>query len=154
MGGYGQFLVRVDRPAEAEAVFRQALDLGLETVGPDHPRVASILSGLADALAGQGELVEADSIMTRALDIRAAAQGRRVPIVALTMAFLADIKTLRGLYSEAEGLLKEAWEITEDQPSVGEVPEAVHAAFSRLYDAWGRPEDAALHKALAAVSGS
>jgi hypothetical protein len=103
---------------------------------------------LGKALAAQGRLEEADSILSRALEIRIAAQGRQVPVVAQVSTTLADIKTRLGQLEEAEVLLEGAAATLREQQLVGEIPKLVHAAFTRLYEAWDRPADAARHRAL------
>jgi serine/threonine protein kinase/tetratricopeptide (TPR) repeat protein len=147
---YGEFLTRIGKPREGEALLRQAIEVDLQTVGPGHVRYAGTLTGLAESLAAQDRLSEADSAVNLALAIRVSAQGRQVPIVAQTMIHLADLRTRQRRFEDAETLLDDAWAIVQEQPAVGKVSLRVHAAFARLYDAWGRPEEAARHRAMGA----
>jgi tetratricopeptide (TPR) repeat protein len=149
---YGEFLTRAGRPAEGEAHLRRAVVIDLDTSGESHTRHAGTLAGLGKALAAQGRLAEADSMLSRALEIRIAAQGRQVSVVAQVSATLADVKTRRGQFEEAEVLLDGAAATLREQQLVGEIPQTVHAAFTRLYEAWNRPADAARYRAL--VEGS
>jgi serine/threonine-protein kinase len=142
------FLTRNGRPAEAESFFRIAEEIDLQTVGRDHSRHAGTLSGLALALMEQGRLEEADSVIGISLQIRTATQGRRTPNVAQGLAYLAEIRRRRDRFEEAEGFLSEALEIVSDLPGQGTVHGRIHDAFVRLYDHWGKPEDAARHRAL------
>jgi tetratricopeptide (TPR) repeat protein len=150
MGEYAGFLNRNGRSVEAERLFRVAVEIDLRTVGPKHSRHAGTLSGLAAALTSQGRLAEADSLMEQAIRIRSEAQGRRTPVVAQELAARADVNTLMGRYVEAESYLAEALGIVTEQSVRGIVPGRIHGAFVRLYEAWGKPEKAAEHRAPAA----
>jgi serine/threonine-protein kinase len=146
MADYGAFLTRTGRPEEAEVVLQEAVDIQHNTVGLDHPRSSGNLTALGRALAAQRKLEEADSVVRQALETRRRALGYRTPVVAETMGILADIRTLQGDFAGAHALLEQALEIVKDQPSDGDVPKSLHAAFVRLYEAWGRPEDADRHR--------
>jgi eukaryotic-like serine/threonine-protein kinase len=150
MGQYAGFLTRTGRAGVAEAILREAAEMDLRTVGPDHTRHAGTLAGLAEALAVQGKLAEADSVASRALEIRRQAQGSRAAMVAQTLSALAGIRMQRGQYESAQALLLEALGMTSGHAAEGALPRGIHSNLARLYESWGRPDEAARYRALAA----
>jgi tetratricopeptide (TPR) repeat protein len=59
-----------DRLGEAEPLYRRALAIWENSLGPDHPNVASALNNLARLLKATNRFAEAEPLMRRALAIR------------------------------------------------------------------------------------
>ncbi len=153
LGELGSFYAEVGRLAEAEAATRRALEITLETAGPQHTRYAGSLTWLAGVLFRKAEFEEADSLTTQALEIRGRALGTRTAVYAETLAILAEIRTARGMYESADSLLGLALKALPDHVEGATVPRRIHGALADLYEATGRDEESARHRALAA-SGS
>ena len=58
-----------NKPAEAEAEFRQVLDARMRILGPDHPQTLGTRYNLARALADQGRAPEAEAEFRQLLDV-------------------------------------------------------------------------------------
>lgn len=71
--------------AEAEALYRRALAIAENAVGPDHPAVAAGLNNLALLYDDRAKYAEADPLYQRALAIREKALGPEHPDVAQTL---------------------------------------------------------------------
>lgn len=70
-------LVLEQRPAESEALFRQALALRQRIVEPGHPLIADTLIGLGSAVARQGRLQEAERLYRESLAMTLERRSRR-----------------------------------------------------------------------------
>jgi serine/threonine-protein kinase len=93
---------------EAEAAYRQALDIALSRFGTSHPRTSTVQQELASVLLGSGKLSEAEQLLTVAQDSLQARWGSNSEQ-------LADHESLRGMVAlerdeptEAEALLTDA----------------------------------------------
>ncbi len=86
---------------EAEPLFRRALYIREQQLGPEHPRVAYPLSGLAYLYFLQGKYAEAEPLFRRALRIREQQLGSEHPDVASTLNRLANLYREQGKYVEA-----------------------------------------------------
>ena len=75
-------------------------------MGPQHPAVATSLSGLADLYYAQGKYTEAEPLYQRSLAIREKALGAEHPAVATTLENYAAL--LRKTNREAEAATIEA----------------------------------------------
>ncbi|CAN0277376.1 unnamed protein product, partial [Ascophyllum nodosum] len=76
---------------DAEPLFKRALTIGEEVLGPRHPDVASILNNLASLLESQGKYDDAEPLYKRALTIREEVLGPRHPKVAFILNNLASL---------------------------------------------------------------
>jgi tetratricopeptide (TPR) repeat protein len=101
------------RYQEALPFAEQALKLGEQEFGPDHPHTASFLINLAELYQAQGRYAEAEPLYKRALAIREKALGPEHPQVAENLNNLADLYRVQGKYAEAEPLQKRALAIRE-----------------------------------------
>ena len=109
--------------AEAEALMRRALALWEESLGPNHPHVASALSNLASLLRATNRLAEAEPLFRRALAIIEASYGTDHPGVAGCLNNLAVLLQATNRLTEAEPLFRRALAIDEasyspDHPDV------------------------------------
>jgi CHAT domain-containing protein/Tfp pilus assembly protein PilF len=98
---------------DAERLFKRALTIREQTLGPSHPDVAATLHDLAAVASRQGRYEEAKGLVKRALTINEKAQGVNHPAVAQALHNLAIVSTTQGKYGEAEGLFERALAIRE-----------------------------------------
>ncbi len=95
------------KPAEAEALYREALDVARRWYPAGHPEIATCLGELAGTVRDQGRLAEAEPLAAETLDMLQGAYGaeHRESIVAKQR--LASIVAGRGRSGEAESLYRE-----------------------------------------------
>ncbi len=103
------------RYEEAEPLYRQALSIFEQQLGPAHPDVASSLDGLALLYKDQGKYAEAEPLHQRALRIREQQLGSEHLDVAYSLNNLADLYTEQKKNVEAEPLYRRALSILEQQ---------------------------------------
>jgi serine/threonine-protein kinase len=115
----GDLYARQHDLTEAEAGYRQALDIALSRFGGDHPRTAEAQFKLADLLSRRGKLEEAGQLLSLAQDTMTAHWGRN-------SLELADPWHLRGLLelerdhpAEAETALTEATRLWRNHKLLG-----------------------------------
>jgi len=129
---------------EAIALRQEALAAWRLLMGPRHPNVSGSLKGLALLYGQAGDLAAAESLLVEAVAIRREASGSRHALVGILLADLGRLNVRRGHYEEAERYLLEAQSIIEAQIArTHPDARAVREALADLYDAWGRPEQAA-----------
>ena len=114
--------------AEATKIAEKSLESAEKTFGPDHPKIATSLTNLAELYRAQGKYIEAEPLYKRSLAIREKALGPEHPDVAASLDNLAELYRAQGKYIEAEPLYKRALPIYvkalgADDPIVGEVSE-------------------------------
>ncbi|HLZ64194.1 MAG TPA: FxSxx-COOH system tetratricopeptide repeat protein [Ktedonosporobacter sp.] len=113
------------RYPEADPLFRRALSIREQALGPDHPIVAHTLHDLANLSRAQGKYQEADLLYQRALSIREQALGPDHPLVATTLTNLAILSWKRGKYEQVEALAQRSLSIAE--PALGpDHPDVAH----------------------------
>ena len=93
---------------EAEALYKQALAIRENELGPDHPHVATSLKYLAQLYRLQGRYGEAEPLFERSLKIRESNFGPIHPQVATILDNLAQQYSLQGYFGKAEPLFKRA----------------------------------------------
>jgi len=94
--------------AEAESLFREALDDARESLGSEHPVVLPYFGDLADALLEGGELSAAEDVLREGLDIALRTLGPNHGHSIELYYALARVLTARGSYGEAEELYRNA----------------------------------------------
>ena len=104
------------RYREAIPFAKEALALGEEEFGPDHPNTAIFLNNLAAIYQGQGRYAEAEPLLQRALAIAEKASGPEHSDVAQSLSGLAILYVAQGRYAEAEPLHERALAIFEKAP--------------------------------------
>jgi tetratricopeptide (TPR) repeat protein len=99
------------RVAEAEALYREALEIDRKTIGEAHPGYAIDLNNLAGVVQAQGRYAEAEGLYREALEIDRKTIGEAHPDYAIRLNNLAGVVEEQGRYAEAETLYREALEI-------------------------------------------
>jgi len=99
--------------AEAEPLYRRALEIKEKVLGPEHPSTATSLNNLAALCRAQGRYAEAEPLFRRALEIREKVLGPEHPDTAGSLNNLAGLYYAQGRYAEAEPLFRRALEIAE-----------------------------------------
>jgi serine/threonine protein kinase/tetratricopeptide (TPR) repeat protein len=141
--------------AEAEALSREALALRGRVLPDEHPMVAAVLQVLGLSLLDRSRGAEAEPVLRESLALRRAALPEGHWLVASSEGVLGDCLSRRGRYREAEPLLLRAHEALAAH--FGPAHERAVEARKRLvalYEAWGRPADAARFRQAPRPSGS
>ncbi|WP_309895498.1 CHAT domain-containing tetratricopeptide repeat protein [Archangium sp.] len=109
-------LYKAGEYARAEPLYQRALALGEETLGKNHPTVATLLNNLANLYLEQGLYARAEPLLQRALALREETLGKNHPDVAFPLNNLASLYQAQGLYARAEPLLQRALALGEETP--------------------------------------
>ncbi len=104
--------------AEAERQFAAAVRTA-KGFGPQDPRLAQSLNGLAELYRVQGRYDDAERLHKRALAIREAAIGAEHPDVVQSLNNLAEVYRVQGRYAETESLRKRALAIEKKAAAQG-----------------------------------
>jgi hypothetical protein len=136
------------RWVDAEPVWREVLSRHRETRPADSAKLADVLSELGHNLLGQSRWPDAESILRESLAIREKASPddfRRFH----TMSLLGLALLGQGLHDDAEPLIVTGYEgVKAREATIPDYAKVVvsEAANSvvRLYDSWGKPEQAAI----------
>lgn len=99
--------------AQAEPLYRRALALREQYLGPEHPQTAPILHNLAMLQRDTGNVVEAEQFYQRALTIREQHLGPEHLQTANALSYLANLYLAQRRYKEAEPLYRRALTICE-----------------------------------------
>jgi serine/threonine-protein kinase len=135
------------RLAEAEAERRRGLDLWRKAVGPEHASIAGSLAGLGLLVAERGRLEEAESLLREAIAMRSRLYGPDHALVAIAETELGSVLTRARRFADAERVLLDAQRVLDEQVDANPVDQAaVRDALRDLYEAWGRPQDAARYR--------
>ena len=138
--------------AGAEALHHEGLGLKRKLLEADHPDIAIGLVSLADTLCRQKKAAEAEAAARDAVAIFKKALPGDHPYIAETESILGASLALQRRYDEAQVLLLRSYPILkastgEGSPETRKAQEKIVA----LYEAWGKPDKAAMHRvALAA----
>lgn len=119
-----------DDPAGARVLLERAAEVAEDAFGPDHPRTASLLMDLGEALCARMELAPAYSCFKRALEIRRERLDPGAPGVATAQKNLAWVEMQQGRYDDACVRLEEVLRIQRDTLGPGDV--AVAGALNDL----------------------
>jgi len=98
---------------QAEPLYRRALAIREQHLGPEHPDTATILHNLAILQRDTGNVVEAEQLYQRALAIREQHLGPEHPYAANALSNLANLYLAQRRYREAEPLYRRALVIRE-----------------------------------------
>lgn len=128
----GCFLRLQEQDAEAELLFKRALAIQEQVLGPLHSDIASSLNNLAIGSFNQGKYEEVELLLARAISIREQALGPLHPEVAALYNNLAFILRELGKYREAEPLFARALAIREQ--ALGPLHPQVASSLKNLAD--------------------
>jgi serine/threonine protein kinase/Tfp pilus assembly protein PilF len=136
--------------AEAEARSEEALAISRPALGRDHPAVSRQEVGLARIYLDQGRPAAARSLLLHALEVQQRSYAAGDWRLGVTESFLGAAYTRLSRFPEAESCLLRAFELLPVTPG-SEAPKAREGRANRerlvaLYEAWGRPEKAALYR--------
>jgi serine/threonine-protein kinase len=148
MNNLANLLAEKGEYGEAESLLREALAMGRKLLGKDHPEVAMYLSSLADTLCRDEKPQEAQPLAREALVIFSKALPGGHPYIAETESVLGGCLSLAQRYGEAERLLLASYPILKAK--TGERSLETRRALDRivrLYEAWGKPDQAARYRA-------
>jgi tetratricopeptide (TPR) repeat protein len=109
----GCYLADRARYAEVEPLYRRALALREQALGPDHPHTAQSLNNLALLYYAQGQYAAAEPLYRRALAIYEQALGPDHPHTAQSLNNLALLYDAQGQYAAAEPLYRRALALRE-----------------------------------------
>lgn len=101
------------RYGEAEPLYRRALVIRENSLGPDHPDAATSIQNLAGFYAAQGQYDEAEPLELRGLSIRERTLGPEHPFTATSLNNLATVHLRQGRLLEADLLFRRALNISE-----------------------------------------
>jgi len=136
------------RDAEAEPLFREDLRISRRVMGEDHPDTLISMGNLGELYFHMGRLAEAEPLLAEAVaGVRSSALPHEHVVTGYTIRKHGACLAAMGRYQEAEQLLLEAHETLV--AAVGAADPEVRLASRNLvalYDAWGRPEEAARWK--------
>jgi tetratricopeptide (TPR) repeat protein len=124
---------------QVEPLYRQALTIREQILGPEHPDVAQSLNNLAEFYRIQGKYTQAVPLYQRALTIREQILGPEHLDVATILSSLAGLYRAQGKHTQAEPLQQRALTIRE-QILGPEHPDVSHSLnhLGLLYDTQGK----------------
>jgi serine/threonine-protein kinase len=145
-------LTDLRRFPEAEPVWREAVAIYGAGGRAEELSYTTSLSMLGKTLVGLGRFVEADSVLRIAF--QQAPMKRPPPNIILTRAriYAAMSQVGQGRYKEAEPILKENFDVKRRFGFVRSDMQMVSEALIKLYEAQGRPEEAAKYRLPDAVT--
>jgi tetratricopeptide (TPR) repeat protein len=101
----------IGKYTKAEPLYKEALEIRLKVLGPEHPLTAASQNSLAMLYEAIGDYPRAEPLFKKALETRQKVLGRENPTTAESLNNLAELYRAVGDYAKAEALLKEALEI-------------------------------------------
>jgi CHAT domain-containing protein len=104
----GHALFQKRRPAEAESLLQQALELYRQLHGEEHPYLAILCHDLALNHSLQGQRAKAEPLLRKAVDIRRRVLGEEHPDTATSSYTLANNLNAQLRYADAEALYRRA----------------------------------------------
>ncbi|HKH49004.1 MAG TPA: tetratricopeptide repeat protein [Thermoanaerobaculia bacterium] len=143
-------LRREGKLAEAEARNEEALALSRPALGRDHPAVARQEVSLAHIYLDQGRPAAARSLLLHVLEVQQQSYAAGDWRLGTTQSLLGAASTRLSRFAEAEPYLLRAFDLLPVPPG-SEGPKARESRANRerliaLYEAWGRPEKAAIYR--------
>jgi tetratricopeptide (TPR) repeat protein len=116
--------------SQAEPLYHRALEIDEQSLGPQHPTVATDLNNLAQLLQATNRLEQAEPLYRRALAINEDAYPADHPAVALSCLCVGYLLKATNRLEQAEPLYRRALEIWEE--SLGEDHPQVAAGLNNL----------------------
>ncbi|CAM9964931.1 unnamed protein product [Ectocarpus fasciculatus] len=109
----GSVLREQGKYIEADRLCLGDIEMGEDTLGPDHPDVAIRLNNRAELLRAQGNFDEAEPLYVRAIAIGEKVLGKEHPDLATWLNNLAGLLHKQGRFNEAEPLFERCLAIRE-----------------------------------------
>jgi serine/threonine protein kinase/tetratricopeptide (TPR) repeat protein len=137
------------RFAEAEALYRSGLELRRKGLPARHAALGDSLAWLGKLMTDKGQPVSGEPLLREAVDVRAAGFATDDWRTAEARSLLGACLAAQQRFAEAEPLLVESYPILERKR--GKAYRRTRQALERivrLYEAWGRPQDAARYRAV------
>jgi serine/threonine-protein kinase len=149
----GSILHDVGRMGEARVAYEESLALRRQLYPDGHPEVAFSLGGLGTLLIDLGQPDLAEPYLREALVLREQALDGPHWLLALTRGHLGRALMGQGRYAEAEPFLLTAYEDTASEYGSDDEQSQKAAGFLvALYEAWGKPQQAAAFRTRAGTS--
>ncbi len=132
----GLVLEEQGKYAAADSVYRKALSIRRDRLGPRHPKVGTTLNDLGIVLRQMGDYTAADSVHRNALDIQRSHFGSRHLKVATTLNDLGIVLRKRGEYPAADSVFRTALSIRRENlgPRHPDVAVSLHNLASVMKD--------------------
>jgi len=133
----------------AEPLYREALDLDRNRIGDTRQDTAKHLDNLARLYETRGDYASAEPLLRECLDIRSSLLPADSDPILEIEGRLADALVTQQRHDEAESLLLTRYEAMRSRAAAdGTPPEQIIQRLVRLYDVWGRPEQAETWRAM------
>lgn len=137
-----------EKHEEAASLLQEALQIAVPAFGEEHPLVAACKISLARVHLARKEASDAEPLLRQALQIRRHAYPAGDWRTAVVESLLGETLTALGRYGEAEPLLADANAALKDVPGQqGREARSTRDRLVALYEAWGRPDKAAVLRA-------
>ncbi len=145
-----EVLIRDGYSSEAERLLTSSAAILAMSLGTKHSAYAGTLGDLAYVIALRGALDSAETLYRRAVAIRMESYGPDQTITALTWGGLADVLTRRRKFPEADSLYRAALAVIRSHTTDTHIDvRRTYAGLAALYQAWGKPDSAAVYRRLA-----
>jgi serine/threonine-protein kinase len=142
-----ELLARKGELVEAETNSRTALAIWRTALGADHPSVASGLVALGRVLRGQDRCGEAEPILREAVAIRLAKLDPHSAEVATAREILGTCLVALRRFHEAEPILLASYSaLSQQRGEDSESTRRARSSLTRLYQLWGRPDQARVYE--------
>jgi serine/threonine protein kinase/Tfp pilus assembly protein PilF len=132
---------------EAERLAREALELARKGLPAGHPRLLGSLAILGSVLTEAGKASEAEPVLRECLAGRRKDLPPGHPRTAWTESVLGACLAAQKKYAEAEPLLLGGYQVLAKDPgTLEDGRRRARERLVRLYEAWGKPDEAARWK--------
>jgi non-specific serine/threonine protein kinase/serine/threonine-protein kinase len=144
LGSLGSLLVEKGELAEAEPLLRESLTIRTKVLPARHLDIASGQTSLAACLNRQGRYAEAEALLREALSVREEKLPPEHWRLFEVKSLLGEALSGQGKFQEAEPLLLAGYEGIKDNKAVpAQRKRVARERLERLYEAWGKPDQAA-----------
>ncbi len=138
---------------EARTHLEKALELRQRLLGPNHTQVLGSRRNLAALLLDQGEVDEAGELLASALVTARGSESGPSALEASIESYWGAYLTAVGRYPEAEPFVIEGYRALREAKGAGHTDTQEARGFvAKLYEAWGRDDEAARYRAASDLS--
>jgi pentatricopeptide repeat protein len=135
------------RTSDAETLHREVLAKKRKVFGDAHPQTFASFNGLARSLCRQQRFDEGVTAYTEILERGRTALGEKSRLMAVYRRHYGACLSAKGDYGAAEGQLKDALATISSISTAHLDTQNTLTELVRLYEAWGRPQQAAPYRA-------